>query len=69
MIYKVKMPEAHARMEWCKEQFGGDGRPDYSKRVDIVRGMRWWRREGYLFFRYKKDYVWYQMRWFNGIQS
>lgn len=23
MVYKVKMPEAWARVQWCKQQFGG----------------------------------------------
>lgn len=62
MIYKAKVPDVFV-IEWCKEQFGGDGQPDYSKRVDIVSGMRWWRREGYLFFRNEEDYVWYCIRW------
>lgn len=63
MIYKSKLPEAYARMEWCKEQFGGDGQPDYKKSVDIVHGMRWWRRQGHLFFRCEKDYMLYCLRW------
>lgn len=63
MVYKAKMPEAWARMEWCREQFGGSGEPDYDKKYNITEGMRWWRRQGYLFFMNEKDYHWFLMRW------
>ena len=63
MIYKAKMPEAYARVEWCKAQFGGTGEPDYYRSIDITKGLRWWRRQGHLFFRNEKDYLLYCLRW------
>ena len=57
------MPEAYARVEWCKEYFGGTGEPDYYRGIDITRGLRWWRRQGHLFFRSEQDYVFYCLRW------
>jgi len=62
-MYKVKVPETYARMQWCKEQFGGDGEPKYYLNTDIVKDLLWWRRQGYLFFREEKDYAWYLLRW------
>ena len=53
MIYKAKMPEAWARMQWCREKFGEE---------DLVSG-RWWRNRGYLCFRKEQDYLLYCLRW------
>ena len=50
-------------MQWCKEQFGGDGEPKYYCNTDIVKDLRWWRRQGHLFFREEKDYIWFMLRW------
>lgn len=67
MIYKAKMPEAYARVEWCKKQFGGDGIPHNElytgKGICVTTGLRWWRRRGHLFFRNEKDYLLYCLRW------
>ena len=71
MIYKAKMPEAYARVEWCKAQFGGDGEPKFKqtgsltdyRQYRVVDGLRWWRRQGHLFFREEQDYVFYCLRW------
>jgi hypothetical protein len=64
-VYKAKMPEAYARVEWCKQAFGGEGEPLWEKYrgVNITRGLRWWRRQGHLFFRSEQDYVFYCLRW------
>lgn len=62
-MYKVKVSETYARIQWCETQFGGDGCPYYHLNTDIVKGLRWWCRQGYLFFREEKDYVWYVLRW------
>jgi len=53
MIYKAKMPEAWAGMEWCREAFGPPGRD---------RGG-WWRHRGHLYFRDKTNYTWFLLRW------
>jgi hypothetical protein len=63
MVYKAKMPEAYARVEWCKETFGGNSEPNYDSTNDIVKGLRWWRRMGYLYFRNEQDYMLYTLRW------
>ena len=52
MIYRAKMPEAFARIEWCRETFGGSG-----------YGTRWRRSRGYLLFNYEADYMLYLLRW------
>ena len=52
MIYQVKMPEAYARIEWCREIFGETG-----------YGKKWWRNRGYVCFRYEPDYMLYLLRW------
>ena len=68
MVYKSKpMPEAYARVEWCKTQFGGTGEPKWDQLNGgvgaIVKDLRWWRRQGHLFFRNEKDYLLYCLRW------
>ena len=63
MVYRAKMPEAYARVEWCKETFGGSGEPNYDSINDIVKGLRWWRRMGSLYFRNEQDYMLYTLRW------
>ena len=64
-MYKVKItvPETYAIIRWCKEQFGGDGVPDYHLNTDIVKDLRWWGRQEHLFFRDEKDYAWFLLRW------
>ena len=64
-VYRAKMPEAYARVEWCKQAFGGEGEPHWEKYggVDIAHGLRWWRRQGHLFFRSERDYMFYLLRW------
>lgn len=52
MIYRAKLPEAYARVEWCKEQFGGHG-----------YGERWRRVKGFLYFNEQEDYFLYCLRW------
>lgn len=60
--FKVKMPEAYARVEWCKKMFG---RPfqDLPNEQRKWNNMRWYRNKGYLYFREEKDYIWYQLTW------
>jgi hypothetical protein len=62
MIYKAKMPEAYARVEWCKETFGptDDLGNDL---MAIATDRTWWRRQGHLYFRNEQDYVLYTLRW------
>ena len=65
MMYKVKdkFSETYTIIQWCKEQFGGDGEPKYYLNTDIVKDLRWWVRQGYLFFRDEKDYAWFILKW------
>jgi hypothetical protein len=60
--FKVKIPEAYARVKWCREIFG---RPfqDLPKESRQWQNMRWYRNKGYIYFREEKDYVWYMLRW------
>ena len=51
MLYKAKMPEAWARMEWCRSRFGRES------------CLRWWRNKGYLCFVNEQDYLMYLLRW------
>lgn len=52
MVYKAKMPEAWARMQWCRTAFGPP-----------VKGGTWWRHRGHLYFREESHYTWYLLRW------
>lgn len=52
MTYRVKIPEAYARVEWCRQQFGGTG-----------WGVRWRRFQGHLYFDDREDYLLYCLRW------
>jgi hypothetical protein len=52
MIYKVKMPKAYARVEWCKQMFGPP-----------IKGGYWWCHRRNLYFREKYHYDWYMLRW------
>lgn len=52
MTFRAKMPEAYARVEWCKQIFGDD---EY--------GQKWWRNRGYVCFRNESDYLLYLLRW------
>jgi len=49
---KVKIPEAYARVEWCKQTLGKE-----------VYGGNWWRRRGHIYFTDEKLYTWYMLRW------
>jgi hypothetical protein len=49
---KVKIPEAYARVEWCKQTLGNES-----------HGVTWWRRRGLLYFADEKCYTWYMLRW------
>jgi hypothetical protein len=51
MIYKAKMPEAWARMEWRRATFGPE-----------VRGGDWWRHRGNLYFRGEQNYTWFLLK-------
>lgn len=53
-VYKAKLPEAWARMEWCRQTFG-----------QPVKGGNWWRHRGHLYFREQRDYAFYLLRWSN----
>lgn len=59
MMYKVKLAESWARITWCEQQFGDT--VDYGHAW--VKGARWWRIKGYLYFRDEKDYLFYLLRW------
>ena len=50
-VYKAKMPEAWARVEWCVKQFGHGG------------NNRWWRDAGHLCFTNEQDYMFYLLKW------
>lgn len=65
MAYKVEhtTPRYFSKITWCIEQFGPEGIPDYHSNIDIVAGLRWWRRQGHIFFRSEKDYAFYCLRW------
>lgn len=58
MYYRAKMPEAFARIEWCKKTFGDIG--DYT---GYSPGKTWYRKRGYLYFRNEQDYMLYLLRW------
>ena len=60
MVYKAKMPEAYARVEWCKEAFGPTESVYFKQ---SYKRLRWWRRQGHLYFRNEQDYVLYTLRW------
>jgi len=51
-IRKVKLAEAYARVEWCKQRFGPQ-----------VHGGIWWRHRGHLYFKDEKCYTLYALRW------
>lgn len=50
--YRAKMPEAFARLEWCRQIFG-----------EAEFKGTWWRNRGYVCFRNKSDYLLYLLRW------
>jgi hypothetical protein len=58
MIYRAKMPESFARLEWCKKTFGHTDND-----TGYVPGRLWWRDRGYLCFRNEQDYLLYLLRW------
>jgi len=62
MTYSVKVPEAYARVQWCKKTFGPSmqGLPENER---AWAKMRWWRRGGKLYFRSEDDYIMYKLRW------
>ena len=62
MIYKAKMPEAYARVQWCKKMFGPSmqGLPKEERHWSM---MRWWRQGGYLMFRNEDDFIMYRLAW------
>ena len=67
-IYKAKMPQAYARVEWCKQTFGGTGQPNWEaagngRAYCVTNGLRWWRDRGHLCFTNEKDYAFYLLRW------
>mgnify|MGYP003350691702 CR=1 FL=1 len=58
-----KMPEAYARVQWCRQVFGnsfGESRP---KKGWKWNDMRWYRNGGYIFFKQQEDLVLYLLRW------
>ena len=64
MVHKVKItPDKVFSINWCQEHFGPEGVPDYNANIDIVAGLRWWRRQEHIFFRSEKDYAFYCLRW------
>lgn len=66
MVYRAKItPDRVFSIEWCREHFGPEREPAWEKSqdIDIVRGLRWWRRQEHIFFRSEKDYAFYCLRW------
>jgi hypothetical protein len=63
--YKAKVPEAYARVQWCKETFGPSmqGIPAGQRKWT---DMRWYRNKGYLYFKHQEDYFVYVLRWGHG---
>lgn len=55
MQYKAKMPEAWARLQWCKEHFGPES--------PFANYGRWHRYKGYIYFNDEQDYLFYMLRW------
>ena len=49
---KVDIPEAYARVEWCRITLGKD-----------IRGGNWWRHRGHIYFKDEKCYTLYMLRW------
>jgi hypothetical protein len=63
-MYKAELtPSRYFSIEWCTEHFGREGIIDYHANIDIVAGLRWWRRDGHVFFRNEQDYMFYCLRW------
>ena len=60
--FKIKVSN-YDTVDWCREHFGGAGEPKYYMNTDIVKDLRWWCRQGYIFFREEKDYAWYLLKW------
>jgi hypothetical protein len=57
-----KMPEAWARVEWCRKNFGASGGVDGRYRPSDGH-RRWYRSGGRLYFRNEKDLLLYLLRW------
>lgn len=55
---KVKIPEAYARVEWCRSTLGKD-----------VTGGNWWRYKGHIYFKDEQAYFLYQLRWTDGTTA
>ena len=51
-MYIAKLPEAYARVVWCKKHFG-----------DQIYQIRWRRYKGKLYFRNKDDFLMYKLVW------
>lgn len=49
---KVKIPEAYARVEWCRMTLGRD-----------CKGGNWWRHRGHLYFKDEKAFMMYELKW------
>ena len=60
--YKVKMPEAYARIQWCRKTFGPPFQ-NLPKEQRQWNNMRWYRCYGTLCFREEADYLLYLLRW------
>ena len=55
-----KMPQAWARMEWCRQMFGPSADDQTEQEQHEVR---WNRVRGFLFFKHESDFVLYMLRW------
>ena len=62
-----KMPEAYARMQWCRKQFGPPFGGNRAEKGWKWTDMRWHRNGGYLFFKEERDLVLYLLRWSNEV--
>ena len=69
-VYRAKMPEAYARVEWCKQAFGGEGEhilrpePVISWCCRNIGGFDDWDQVGYdWWFRREQDAVLFRLRW------
>jgi hypothetical protein len=49
---KVKIPEAYARVEWCRMTLGRER-----------KSGNWWRHRGHIYFKDEQAFVFYTLKW------
>jgi hypothetical protein len=50
-------------LRWCVDLFGATKDIEYTYSNDIAKDLRWWKRQGHVFFRNEQDYILYMLRW------